>query len=132
MAQPDPRLEHDAALLRATDRDLALLDRLGDLVELVGRIADDLITARAELAETRTKVDRLELRLNAEWLRERGLTVDPSTLREAGCGVADDEPIDNVVELIRDYAPDHEPIPTTDVPAPDSRRVEPEGGDTVA
>lgn len=132
MAQPDqPRAVEDE-LVRGADRDVEITRHLLGLATLVDRLVDDVVELRAELAAERLKRERIELRLNAEWLRDRGLTVDPTLLRAAGCGVPDDEPIDNVVELIRDYSPEAERIPTTDVPTPDSIRADDEGGDTVA
>jgi len=91
----------------AVERDTALLERLGTVLEIVDRLIDRVAELERELSDERIARERLELRVNAEWLRERGYTI--STARELD---DDDEPIAsrNVVPMTR----------------------KPEGGDTVA
>ena len=132
MGLPDQPRSVGDELVRAVDRDSEIVRHVLGLATLVDRLVDDVVELRAELAAERLKRERIELRLNAEWLRERGLTVDPTLLRAAGEHEPAPAPIDNVVELVRSYAPEAERIPTTDIPTPDSRDAHREGSDTDA
>jgi len=95
--------EHVASV----ERDTALLERLGTVLEIVDRLIDRVAELERELSDERIARERLELRVNAEWLRERGYTIST-----AGEQAFADEHLGsrNVVPITR----------------------KPEGGDTVA
>jgi hypothetical protein len=60
---------------RAVERDTALLERLGKLLEIVDRLIDRVAELERDLSDERIARERLELRVNAEWLRDRGYTL---------------------------------------------------------
>lgn len=116
MTPPHERREHGDAHTAAVERDTQLLDRLGTVLGIVDRLIDRVAELEAALSDERIARERLELRINAEWLRERGYTV--SSVRELDQHDGHDDALGsrNVVPLIRAYAADTEPIPTTDEP----------------
>ena len=81
------------------ERDTALLERLGTVLEIVDRLIDRVAELERELSDERIARERLELRVNAEWLRERGYSI--TTARELG---VDDDALGsrNVVPLTRE------------------------------
>jgi len=103
---------------RAVERDTALLERLGKLLEIVDRLIDRVAGLERELADERVARERLELRVNAEWLRDRGYTI--RTALELGDGDHDDDAAgsSNVVPLTREPSPGDEPPAAGDEPAP--------------
>src|SRR5690348_17253179 len=101
-------------LVRAADRDLETLGYVEAFARRVVDLLERVAELEADLAAERLARERLELRINAQWLRDAGYSLR-----------ATDEPAGgDVVPLIRDYAPDTEPLPTTAEP-------ELEGGDDV-
>lgn len=113
-ADSRPRTVGDE-LVRAADRDIELYKHLEGFAARVVEVLERVGQLEADLAAERLARERLELRVNAEWLRDRGYSLR----------VGDDEPGGDVVPLIRRYAADTEPLPTTDEPTL-------EGGDAVA
>lgn len=63
--------EHVASV----ERDTALLERLGKVLEIVDRLIDRVAELERELSDERIARERLELRVNAEWLRDRGYSI---------------------------------------------------------
>jgi hypothetical protein len=70
--------------IASVERDTALLERLGTVLEIVDRLIDRVAELALELGDERIARERLELRVNAEWLRDRGYTL--STARELDAG----------------------------------------------
>jgi hypothetical protein len=118
MHDPAPRTVDDELTL-AVERDTALLERLGTVLSIVDRLIDRVAELERDLSDERLARERLELRVNAEWLRDRGYTI--ASARELGADDGSDDALGsrNVVPLIREYAADTDELPTTDAPTPD-------------
>ena len=76
--------EHVASV----ERDTALLERLGTVLEIVDRLIDRVAELERELSDERIARERLELRVNAEWLRDRGYTIGTARLGELDDAIA--------------------------------------------
>src|SRR5579859_7253950 len=110
---PDPtRRTTGDELVRAADRDVDQLRYIEQLYGHVVSLLEQLGELETALVEERTARERLELRVYAHELRDAGEPLLQQAAGEhesPGCGV--DAPC-NVLPLIRDYAPDTEPLPT--------------------
>jgi hypothetical protein len=129
--EPEHRTLGDE-LVRAADRDIEQLGYIENLYARVVALLERVGTLEHELADERLARERLELRVYARELRDDGLPLIHSTRVADLPADADPAEPGNVVPLIREYAADTEPIPTTDQPTGDDDDDHGEGGDTDA
>jgi hypothetical protein len=121
MPDPAPRTVDDELTL-AVERDAALLERLGTVLSIVDRLIDRVAELERDLSDERVARERLELRINAQWLRDRGYTLASAGELVDAAGSDDALGSRNVVPLIREYAADTDELPTTDAPTPHDGR----------